>query len=96
MVVVDDAGKLLFRYYGNISHQSKYSSFDPYEIASDDNHQIIISDYDNNIVHVIDNKGSFLCYIEQKCKGGLCIDTDRNLIVVETDTGFVRIIKYFQ
>nr|XP_022306642.1 uncharacterized protein LOC111113016 [Crassostrea virginica] len=96
VVVVDDAGKFLFRYYGNISQQSKYSSFEPYDIASDVNHQIIISENDNNIVHIIDSKGSFLCYIEQKCDGGLCVDIDHNLIVGEIKTGYIRIIKYLQ
>ena len=96
VVVVDDAGKFLFRYYGNISQQSKYSSFEPYDIASDVNHQIIISDNDSNIVHIIDSKGSFLCYIEQKCDGGLFVDIDHNLIVGEIKTGYIRIIKYLQ
>ena len=56
VVVVDVAGELLFRYHGNISQQSKNSSFGPYEIASDVNHQIIINDSLNDIVHIIDIK----------------------------------------
>ena len=96
VVVVNDAGNFLFRYHDNISQQSKYSSFEPLDIASDVNHQIIIHDNDNDIVHIIDSKGSFLCYIEQKCNGGLCIDTDHNLIVGEIKTGYIRIIKYLQ
>ena len=95
-VVVDVAGELLFRYHGNISQQSKNSSFGPYEIASDVNHQIIINDALNDIVHIIDSEGRFLCYIEQKCNGGLCIDTDHNLIVGEEKTGYILIIKYLQ
>lgn len=96
VVVVDVAGELLFRYHGNISQKSKNSSFGPYEIASDVNHQIIINDALNDIVHIIDSEGRFLCYIEQKCNGGLCIDTDHNLIVGEEKTGYILIIKYLQ
>ena len=96
VVVVNELGKFQFRYHGNISQQSMYKSFEPLHIARDVNNQIIIGDYENDIVHIIDSKGSFLCYIENNCKGGLSIDTDHNLAVGDEDTGRIQIIKYLQ
>lgn len=96
VVVVDASGDLRFKYCGNISEQSKYTSFTPIHIVTDVGHRIIISDYSNDTIHVLDCDGHFVCYIEYPCNGGLKVDGDHNLVVGERKTGKIRVIKYLE
>ena len=90
VVVVNESGELRFRYQKYFSKEP----FRPHNIATDVEQQILIQDYTNNIVHVIDSDGNFLRYIEVPCNGGISIDADHNLAVGDQDTGEIRIIKY--
>ena len=86
---------LLVNYDSNVA-KSKHKSFSPTNIATDVNHNILINDSSYDIVHVIDNDGHFLRYIEFPCNGGMSIDRDHNLVVGEETSGKIRIIKYLQ
>ncbi|XP_078329499.1 uncharacterized protein LOC111112205 [Crassostrea virginica] len=96
VVVVNTSGELRFKYQGNRSPKPKYKSFQPYQIATDVNQQILINDDSNDIVHIIDKDGKFLRYIEYPCNGGLSIDSDHNLIAGNLKYGEIRIIRYLQ
>lgn len=96
VVVVDASGDLRFKYLGKPSEQSKYTSFTPSDIVTDVGHRIIISDYSNDTIHVIDCDGNFVCYIEYPCNGGLRVDADHNLVVGEEKSGKIRVIKYLE
>ena len=96
VVVVDASGDLRFKYLGKTSEQSKYTSFTPSDIVTDVGHRIIISDYSNDTIHVIDCDGNFVCYIEYPCNGGLRVDADHNLVVGEEKSGKIRVIKYLE
>ena len=96
VVVVSASGELRFKYQGNISPKPNYKSFGPLTIATDVNQHILINDYTNDIVHVIDKDGNFLRYIEYPCTGGLGIDTEHNLIAGNEKSGEIRIIRYLQ
>ena len=96
VVVVNASGDLRFKYWGKISEQSKYTSFTPSDIVTDVGHRIIISDYSNDTIHVIDCDGHFVCYIEYPCNGGLRVNADYNLVVGEETTGKIRVIKYLE
>nr|XP_022305304.1 uncharacterized protein LOC111112202 [Crassostrea virginica]XP_022305305.1 uncharacterized protein LOC111112202 [Crassostrea virginica]XP_022305306.1 uncharacterized protein LOC111112202 [Crassostrea virginica]XP_022305307.1 uncharacterized protein LOC111112202 [Crassostrea virginica] len=96
VVVVNASDELRFKYQGNTSPKPKYKSFQPLNIATDVNQQILINDYSNDVVHIIDRDGKFLRYIEYPCNGGLSIDPEHNLIAGNQKPGEIRIIRYLQ
>ncbi|XP_061187143.1 E3 ubiquitin-protein ligase TRIM45-like [Saccostrea echinata] len=59
---------------------------------------ILIADFDNDCVHIIDQNGLFLCLIdcELRFPSGLCIDRNDNLCVAESNNNKVKIIQYQQ
>jgi hypothetical protein len=96
VVVLSHSGELRFKYDGSVSKTSQYTDFQPFFIAVDVNHCIVISDSENEVVHVIDCDGNFIRYIEYPCNGGLSIDTDHNLVLGDYVSGKVRVIKYIE
>ena len=96
VVVVSAAGKLRFRYTGFPSIPQK---FYPFGITTDSQANILIADFDDNCIHIIDQNGKLLHYI-YRCglqdPWGLCVDSKDNLLVTEWVTGKVKKIKYYK
>ncbi|XP_019924600.3 uncharacterized protein [Magallana gigas] len=98
VVVVNQEGKLRWRYTGHPS-LSKNEAFIPYGITSDSQSHILTSEFFKNCIHILDQNGQFLRYIDNcglEGPFGLCVDKNDNLFVCEYDNGNLNKIKYLK
>ncbi|XP_062596638.1 uncharacterized protein LOC134258088 [Saccostrea cucullata] len=97
VVVVTQVGKMRFRYTG-YTPKNKLYAFCPQGITTDSQSHILTADYYNDCVHIIDQDGQFLRYLDGGLSEprGLCTDTYDNLFVARWRNKHVNKIKYLQ
>ncbi|XP_061194646.1 E3 ubiquitin-protein ligase TRIM71-like [Saccostrea echinata] len=95
VMVFNQAGNLRFRYTGH-TPAPKNKPFCPRGITTDSQSHILTADIANDCVHIIDQDGEFLRYIDcgLSFPWGLCTDTNDYLYVAQQFKKEVKKIKY--
>lgn len=96
VVVVDQAGEHRFTYTGSSTTRKP---FNPYDITTDSLSWILIADKNNDSIHILDQNGKFLRFINSsncdlKEPFRLCIGNNDYLFVAEWSSNIVKKIRY--
>ena len=96
VVGVDNTGRVRFQYDGTPAR--RWNLFAPRGIVTDALSQIIVADYNNNCLHILDQNGRFLRCVD-KCglekPHGLSVDSEGRLWV-GCESGKVKVIEHLK
>jgi hypothetical protein len=99
VAVIDRSGYPRFIYKGN-PESGKCKSFQPISIATDSFCNILVTDWANHIIHVLNGDGAFLRYLtlQQRVKEprGLCVMSNGLLCIGECASGIIKVFRYLK
>lgn len=96
LLVLSQHGNFRWRYTGHPSN-TKQRPYHPLGITTDSWSLVLTVDGNNHCIHILDQNGMFLRYIDNcdlEYPWGLCADNNGNLFVCECDRGILKKIKY--
>lgn len=98
IVVIDKDLDIRFVYDGNIS-TADVKKFIPRDICCDSIGHILVADFANRMIHLLDEDGHFICYILTKADNlsyphGLCVDKEDRLWVAERFSKKIKVFQY--
>jgi sugar lactone lactonase YvrE len=103
VVVVDESRRHRFNYKGRQSvHTGRQSGFIPCGICTDVHGQVLLCDWGNDSVHLLDQDGHFLSLLltpEQhriRYPWALCVDDQHNLYLGQRDSNTINVYRYLQ
>lgn len=93
--VFTETGERRFKYTGHCPPPKWNQAFSPRGIATDSYCHILIADINNKCVHIIDQNGKFLQYIDcgMRRPWGLCIDSHDFLYLADNKKKSTQIVK---
>jgi hypothetical protein len=97
VVVVNKSGRFRFRYDGTPARREE--PFYPVHIVTDSMSQIIVADYNNDCLHILDQNGQFLRCVDNcglNYSYGLSVDSEGRLWVGLEKSGKVKVIQYMK
>nr|XP_022297008.1 tripartite motif-containing protein 3-like [Crassostrea virginica] len=97
VTVVDMTGRVRFRYDGTSAGIK--NPFGPTGIVTDSLSQIIVSDSNNDCLHIIDQNGKFLNCVDNcglQSPWGLSVDSEGRLWVALNGGNVIKVIKYIK
>ncbi|XP_065937794.1 uncharacterized protein [Magallana gigas] len=95
IIVVNKDGRLRFKYTGHPS-AAQNKPFNPHGITTDSQSRILTADLDNHCIHILDQNGLFLRFIDNidlERPWSLCVDNNDNLFVCDYNRN-IKKIKY--
>ncbi|XP_062584840.1 uncharacterized protein LOC134246483 [Saccostrea cucullata] len=97
VILVDKTGRVRFRYDGTPARREQ--PIDPGQIVTDSMSQIIVTDVNNNCLHILDQDGQFLgcvdnCGLDKPI--GLSMDSEGRLWVGLKNSGEIKVIQYIK
>ncbi|XP_065933424.1 E3 ubiquitin-protein ligase TRIM71-like [Magallana gigas] len=98
VVAVNQNGKFRWRYTGH-SSVTRSRPFRPFGITTDSQSHVLTTDRDNHRIHILDQNGQFLHYIDTcnlNFPNGVCVDNNDNLFVCEEATCNLKKIRYLK
>jgi DNA-binding beta-propeller fold protein YncE len=98
VVITNHQGKLKSPSSSSQASKSE-ETFYPHYIATGSRGQVLVSDWKNNCVHILNMDGQPLSVIDNcdlRNPAGVSVDSEDRLWVVERDTGKLKIIKYMK
>ena len=95
VVVLDRVGSVRFRYDG--APANRKNRFGPRDVVTDSLSHIIVSDYNNDSLHILDHNGKLLrciddCALFNPC--GLSVDSMERLWVALCHSGEIKVLEY--
>ena len=103
VVVVDKSGRQRFNYTGRQSvHTGRQSGFLPRGICTDVHGHVLVCDFLNHSVHLLDQDGQFLSLLltreihRIRYPTALCVDDQHNLYLGQWRSNTINVYRYLQ